>query len=106
MGERPDQATWLQPRATRRIPAPRAVVKYLTAHRLTLPSAPVACSPSNRDVGQPDHILVHQIVRRQMERRAWSGEVRLALAEHDRMQVDPILVDEAKLAEAVRQSRA
>jgi hypothetical protein len=35
-----------------------------------------------------------------------SGEIWLAVTEHDGVQVDSILVDQAKLGEAVRQVRA
>ena len=40
------------------------------------------------------------------ERRPGSGEIRLALTQHDGVQVDSILIDQAKLGEAVRQGRA
>ena len=40
------------------------------------------------------------------ERRPRSGEIRLAVTKHDRVQVDSILIDEAKFGEALRQVRA
>src|SRR5262245_7120803 len=61
---------------------------------------------SSGNVGQPDHILVDPIVRHQAERRSGSGEIWLAMTEHDRVQVDSILIDQAKFGEALRQVRA
>jgi hypothetical protein len=40
------------------------------------------------------------------ERRPGSGEVRFAVTKHDGVQVDSILIDQAKFGEAVRQVRA
>src|SRR5829696_8018888 len=57
----------------------------------------------SRNVGQPDHILGNLITGHQAEPRPGSGEVWLAVAEHDGVQVDPILIDQAKFGEAVRQ---
>jgi len=57
---------------------------------------------SSRNVDQPDHILANPIIRDKAERRPRSGEVWLAVTKHDGVQVDPILIDQAKLGEAVR----
>ena len=40
------------------------------------------------------------------ERRPGSGEISLAVTEHDRVQVDSILIDQAKFGQASRQVRA
>jgi hypothetical protein len=40
------------------------------------------------------------------ERRPGSGEIRFAVAKHDGVQVNSILIDQAKFGEAVRQVRA
>src|SRR5688572_2032449 len=40
------------------------------------------------------------------ERRPGSGEIGLAVTQHDRVQVDSILINQAKLGEAVRQGWA
>ena len=59
-----------------------------------------------RNVDQPDHILANPIISHKAERRPGSGEIWLALTKHDGVQVDPILIDQAKFGEAVRQVRA
>src|SRR5574341_2613239 len=60
----------------------------------------------SRNVGQPDHILANPITSHKAERRPGSGEIWLAVTEHDGVQVDSILVDQAKIGEALRQVRA
>jgi len=40
------------------------------------------------------------------ERRPGSGEIWLAVTKHDGVQVDSILIDQAKFGEALRQARA
>jgi hypothetical protein len=40
------------------------------------------------------------------ERRPGPGEIWLAVAKHDGVQVDSILIDQAKFGQAVRQARA
>jgi len=60
----------------------------------------------SRNVGQPDHILTNPIVSHQAERRSGSGEIWLAVTKHDGVQVDSILIDQAKFGEALRQARA
>src|SRR5688572_12566006 len=55
---------------------------------------------SGRNVAQPDHILANPVMSHEAERRPGSGEIGLAVAEHDGVQVDPILIDQAKLGEA------
>jgi hypothetical protein len=37
----------------------------------------------SRNVGQPDHILVNPIIRHKAERRSRSGEIWLAVTQHD-----------------------
>src|SRR5207344_614348 len=60
----------------------------------------------SRNVGQPDHILANPIISHEAERRPGSGEIWLAVTKHDGVQVDSILVDQAKFGEAMRQVRA
>jgi pimeloyl-ACP methyl ester carboxylesterase len=57
----------------------------------------------SRNVGQPDHILANPIVSHKAERRPGPGEIWLAVTEHDGVQVDSILIDQAKFGQAVRQ---
>ena len=57
---------------------------------------------SSRNVGQPDHILANPIVSHEAERRPGSGEIGLAVTKHDGVQVDSLLIDQAKLGEALR----
>ena len=40
------------------------------------------------------------------ERRSGSGEIWLAVTQHDGVQVDAVLIDQAKFSEALRQVRA
>lgn len=61
---------------------------------------------SSGNVGQPDHILTHPVTADKAERRPGGGEIRLAVADHDGVQVDAILIDQAKLGEASGQVRA
>src|SRR5512147_939783 len=60
----------------------------------------------SRNVGQPDHILANPIISHKAERRPGSGEIWFAVTKHDGVQVDSILIDQAKFGEAVRQVRA
>ena len=52
---------------------------------------------SGGNVGQPHHILVHRIDCGEAERRPGASEEGTAAAKHDRMKVDPIFVDQAKV---------
>ena len=60
----------------------------------------------SRNVGQPDHILANPIVSQKAERRPGPGEIWFAVTEHDGVQVDSILIDQAKFGQALRQVRA
>src|SRR5712671_2403276 len=60
----------------------------------------------SRNVGQPDHILANPINSHKAERRPGSGEIWLAVTKHDGVQIDSILIDQAKFGEALRQVRA
>ena len=60
----------------------------------------------SRNVGQPDHILANPIISHKAERRPGSGEIWLAVTKHDGVQVDSILIDQAKVGQALRQARA
>src|SRR5438270_9648710 len=60
----------------------------------------------SRNVDQPDHILANPIIRHKAERRPGSSEIWLAVTKHDGVQVDSILIDQAKFGEALRQVRA
>jgi len=57
----------------------------------------------SRNVRQSDHILANPIIRHQAERRPGSSEIWLAVTKHDGVQVDSILIDQAKFGEASRQ---
>src|SRR5215510_254023 len=59
----------------------------------------------SRNVGQPDHILANPIISHEAERWPGSGEIWLAVTKHDGVQVDSILIDQAKFGEALRQIR-
>ena len=59
-----------------------------------------------RNVGQPNHVLANPIIGQKAERRPGSGEIWFAVAKHDGVQVDSILIDQAKFGEALRQVRA
>src|SRR6476659_9171285 len=61
---------------------------------------------SSRNVGQPDHIIANPINSQKTERRPGSGEIWVAVTKHDGVQVDAILIDQAKFGEALRQGRA
>ena len=58
------------------------------------------------NVGQPDHILANPIIRHEAERRPGPGEIWLAVTKHDGVQVDSILIDQAKCGPALRQVRS
>src|SRR5690349_21648516 len=60
----------------------------------------------SRSVGQPNHILANPIISHKAEPRPGSGEIWLAVTKHDGVQVDSILIDQAKFGEALRQVRA
>ena len=60
----------------------------------------------SRNVDQPDHIIVNTIMSYQAERRPAPGEIWLAVTQHDGVQVDSILIDQAKFGQALRQARA
>src|ERR1041385_7637580 len=57
----------------------------------------------SRNVSQPDHILANSIISHKAEWRPGSGEISLAVTEHDGGQVDSILIDQAKFGEVMRQ---
>src|SRR5262245_45773655 len=60
----------------------------------------------SRNVGQPDHILANPVISHKAERRPGSGEIWFAVTKDDEVQVDSILIDQAKFGEALRQVRA
>src|SRR6185436_20441342 len=60
----------------------------------------------SRNVGQPDHILANPVMSHETERRPGSGEIGFAVTKHDGVQVDSILIDQAKFGESARQARA
>src|SRR5207244_12343860 len=60
----------------------------------------------SRNRCEPDHILANAIISHKAERRPGSGEIWLAVTQHDGVQVDSILIDQAKFGEALRQVRA
>lgn len=85
----PSPSLWTQPKTSQ-----RAAISIRRVARLS------------RDVGQPDHILANPIMSHKAERRPGSGEIWLAVTKHDGVQVDSILIDQAKFGEAMRQVRA
>jgi hypothetical protein len=85
-------------------PSIRSPASPLVRSNSSFPSGESA--GSSRNVDQPDHILADPIVSHEAERRPGPGEIGAALTEHDRVQVDPILVDQAKFGQASRQVRA
>ena len=60
----------------------------------------------SRNVDQPDHILADPITSHEAERRPGPCEIWLAVTKHDGVQVDSVLVDQAKFGEALCQVRA
>ena len=60
----------------------------------------------SRNVGQPDHILANPVIGHKAERRPGPGEIWFAVTKHDGVQVDSILINQAKFGEASRQVRA
>jgi hypothetical protein len=50
----------------------------------------------SRNIGQPDHSLVNPVTSYKAERRPGSGEIWFAVTKDDGMQVDSILIDQAK----------
>ena len=56
----------------------------------------------SRNVGQPDHILANPVISHKPERRPGSGEIWFAMTKHDGVQVDSILIEQAKFGEALR----
>src|SRR6187551_3663671 len=63
-------------------------------------------TPLRGRVGQPDYILANPIVGHKAEPRPGSGKIWPPLTKHDGVQVDSILIDQAKFGEALRQVRA
>jgi hypothetical protein len=55
-----------------------------------------------RNVRQPNQVLGDEIAGQQVERWPGTGEVWLAAAKHDGMEVDPILIDKPSLGQASR----
>src|SRR5687768_12026097 len=60
----------------------------------------------SRNVGQPDHILANPLMSHEAERRPGPGEIWFAVTKHDGVQVDSVLIDQAKFGQALRQIRA
>src|SRR5476649_2240906 len=58
---------------------------------------------SGGNVGQPDRVLANAIAGDKAERRPGAGEEWLAATKHDRVQVESILIDKAKVGQASRQ---
>src|SRR5687768_18426134 len=61
---------------------------------------------SGGNVGQSEYVFADPVMADQAERGAGGGELGGAAAKHHRMQVDAILIDQAKVGEAVRQRGA
>src|SRR5690348_3960134 len=62
-------------------------------------------SQSSGNVRQPDHVRDDQIARDKAEPRPGTREKWLAVTQHDGMDIEPILVNEAEVAQASRQLR-
>ena len=60
----------------------------------------------SRNVRQPDHVLANPLMSDQAERRPGPGEIWLSVTKHDGVQVDSVLIDQAKFGQALRQVRA
>src|SRR5262245_43216364 len=60
----------------------------------------------SRNVARPDHILANPVISQRAEGRPGSGEIWLAVTKHDGVQVDSILINQAKFGEALRQGWA
>src|SRR5580765_8766986 len=92
------------------MPPPSAAAPSSAARRFTLDIlAAIAVrrvARFSRNVGQPDHILANPVMSHEAERRSGAGEIGFPLAKHDGVQVDSILIDQAKFGETVRQARA
>ncbi len=56
-----------------------------------------------QNVRQPDRVLAESIAGHKAERRTRAGEEWRAATKHDRVEVEPILVDKTKLGQASRQ---
>src|SRR5262245_30641173 len=67
-----------------------------SGHPSIVDQASREASGSRRHVGQPEH-LANAIAAHKAEWRSRTGEVRLAVANHHRVQVDSVLVDQAKV---------
>jgi hypothetical protein len=61
---------------------------------------------SGRYVGQPDCLLSDPLARHEAKRRPRSSEEGVATAKHHGMEVELVLVDEAKLGQAACKDRA
>src|SRR5579883_3442328 len=57
----------------------------------------------SRKVRQPNYVLGNSIADHKAERRPGAGEERLATTEHDRVEVDSILVNKTKVGQATCQ---
>ena len=73
---------------------------------IRLPNSRQSIAGLSGNVGQPDHILGNAIMSHEAEPRPGSGEIGLAVTQHDGVQVHSILIDQAKVSEASRQVRA
>ena len=58
---------------------------------------------SSRRVPQSNHVPGYLIAGHKAKRWPGAGEERLAATKHDGVEVDPILIDKTKLAQALRQ---
>src|SRR5688572_20384234 len=95
--EHPRALFWREPTSARRSQRPRPDSAAISIRRV---------ARSSRNVGQPDHILANPIMSQKAERRPGPGEIWLAVTKHDGVQVDSILIDQAKCGQALRQARA
>lgn len=59
---------------------------------------------SSRSVDQPDHVRDDYIAGHEAKARPSTREERLAVAKYDGVNVEPILIDQAKIGQAVRQA--
>ena len=83
----------------------RAVLPIIvrTATRRETSAAFRRVARSSRYVGQPDYILANSIIGHEAQRRPGSGEIRLAVTQHDGVQVDSILINQTKFSQAFHQ---
>ena len=78
----------------------------MTRRRSDASAQSVRPGATKRNVGQPHHVFANQIAGHEAERRPWAGEEWRAATKNDGVEIEPILIDEAKVGQASRQARS